>query len=121
MDVNVQTFRARFAEFALSLEPRATDALIDTLIAEAKSIHNRKPLATLWLAGHLMRLELDRLDGLELDGEAKSKHTGAMRADYVTMAETGPDAFFTSTTYGKTFRTLEKRLPRTGIGALIAT
>ncbi len=107
-------FREQFPEFSAS-----SDAQVERVLAEATEIHNQSKRATLFLAAHLLKLDQQTSDGVESSPEKESASAGALSVSYKTQAETGREAFFTSTSYGKRFLTLEKRNARSGIGVLV--
>ena len=114
-------FRARFPEFESEL-----DGAVDNVLEEALYIHARLPLATLFCAAHLMQLQKDQTGGVLRAGEVAEERAGPLGATYTTQAESAipgggsREAFFTKTTYGQRFLNLEKRTPRTAIGAMVA-
>ncbi len=96
-------FRAQFPDITLE------DAVLDRLIAEAVQIHSVRKLATLYVVAHLWQLEELETTGEGVRGERKSEAAGPLKASYVTQAENGAEAFFTTTKYGRRFLALERR------------
>lgn len=115
MAATVESFRERFPQFNGTAEDQVAFAL-----AEAKAIHNIKSLATLFLTAHILTLDAQGGGGQNQSGEATMKRAGPVSASYITQAERGGEAFFTSTGYGKRYLNLAKHTPRAGIGAVIA-
>ena len=107
-------FRRQFPEFS-----ETSDESVERALDEALHIHSSRILATIFCAAHLLTLDATAEGGVQTSPEKKGAGAGSLRVDYVTQAENGKEAFFTSTNYGKRFLTLEKRNPRTGIGAMV--
>lgn len=112
--VTLTDFRNQFSEFSTR-----SDAEVNRVLEEACHIHSARKLATLFCAAHLLVLNSNIAEGEKTSGEIESAGTGPLRVSYKTQAENGRDVFFTSTNYGRRFLTLEKRNPRTGIGAMV--
>ena len=111
----LQAFRDQFPEF----EDTENEA-VDKVLVEALLIHDIRLLATLYCAAHLLAQDQAIAAGKTTSPEVKSRKADTLSASYVVQAETGAEAFFTSTSYGKRFLTLEKRSPRKIIGAFVA-
>ena len=111
-------FRSRFPAFQST-----ADADVMNALDEAMSIHNVRALATLFLVAHLLTLNAHVTAGTAASGEVESEGAGPLRVTYVTQAESGGrgagsrEAFYTRTEYGRRFLNLEKRAPRSAIGA----
>lgn len=106
MTADLTTFRTRFPEFA-----QTADSIVELALSDAKLLHARCPTATLFLAAHLLTLDQDEtatgVDGG--NGEASNMSDGSESISFVTQAETGQEAFYTTTKYGRRFLALEKR------------
>ena len=123
-EVTVADFKTRFPEFTQD------DGHIQLALDEALMIHAINPLATMYCTAHLLTRSAEAskpgANGLEGRGEVASEGAGPFRIEYITQAESmgrgqgSRDAYFTSTTYGQSFLTLEKRTPRSAIGAMVA-
>ena len=107
-------FRSRFDEFS-----GTADGAVENALEEAKLIHDLLPLATLYLTAHLLTLNGQTTDGTAAGGEVSSESAGPLKVSYKTQAESGQDAFFTSTSYGQRYLQLERRTPRMVIGATV--
>ena len=114
----LEDFRARFPELSST-----ADALVEVTIDDARDIHDRRSLATLYCAAHLIALipeQTGQVDGGS--GVVASEGIGPQRVSYITQA-TGDDnarkAFFATTFYGRRFLLEEGRNPRTAIGATV--
>ena len=116
-DATVDGFKARFPTFTQS------DAAIEDALEEAKAIHDKRALATLFLVAHFLTLDAGIADGTVASGEVESEGAGPLKTAYVTQAESGGrgtgsrEAFYTRTEYGRRFLNLEKRTPGFVIGA----
>ena len=116
-------FREEFEEF--STDSQATDAQINRALAKGKRVHTVDPLATLYASAHYLRLALDRAEGVEQSGEIISEQIGPLRTTYQVQAvstpgSTGsPQAFFTATSYGREYLSLQRARPRSNIGARV--
>lgn len=81
-------------------------------LAAEMSVASRN--ATMYLAAHLLVLELIEQDK-QVDGgagEVVREGLGSKSVDYMTMARTNRETFFTRTSYGRQFLILEARSPR---------
>ena len=114
MAADLAGFREQFPEFTADA---AADAAVNRALAEAKLIHDRNSLATLFLTAHFVSLDNGTKGVGAGAGEAKAEKAGPLSVSYKTQADRGRDAAFTSTSYGRRFLTLEKRTPRWAIGA----
>ena len=114
MTANLAGFRARFPEFSSSV-----DASVNFALAEAREIHNRSTLATLFLTAHLLSIDSSAKGVGAGSGEGTMKKAGPLSATYITQAERGREAAFTTSSYGKRFLVLEQRSPRSAIGAMV--
>ena len=112
--VTVGEFRTQFPEFA-----GVADETIMAVLPEATAIHGRLKIATLFCAAHLITLNQNIAQGITTSPEKTGAGAGSLSVSYMTQAESGREAFFTSTSYGQRFLNLEKRYPRTGIGAMV--
>lgn len=112
---SVADFAAAFPEF--SVDSSDVQGALDTACA----IHSFKPLATLYLAAHLLVLASEDQAGPDGgSGEVTSETSvGNKLTQYKAMAETGGEVFFTRTSYGRTFLTLEKRTARHGLSVMV--
>ena len=108
------SFREQFPELAST-----SDALVNRALREALEIHSSRTMATLYCAAHLLQLDQDINAGTASASEKSGAGVGSLSVQYVTQAEKGREAFFTSTDYGKRFLTHERRNARTGIGAMV--
>ena len=115
MTADLASFRAEFPEFSTT-----SDDAVNRFLALAKLIHTVREAATLYCTAHLLKLEQSREAGNVTSAEISSRGVGPMNASYLTQAETGRESFFTSTSYGKIFLTLEKRSARASIGAFVS-
>ena len=105
-------FRARFPEFDL-----VADSIVLAIINEALHIFALCDLPVLWLTAHLLTLDANygigstggSVDGGE--GETTSESVGGVSASFKSQADTGADAFYTSTSYGRRYLTLRKTTP----------
>ena len=119
-EVTVADFKTRFPEFTQD------DGHIQLALDEALMIHAINPLATMYCTAHILKRNADSAAGSDGRGEVASEGAGPFRIEYITQAESmgrgqgSRDAYFTSTTYGQSFLTLEKRTPRSAIGAMVA-
>ena len=128
--VTVSDFRAQFPEFAST-----ADAIIGRALVEAKLLHNVRKLATLYAAAHVLSFRLASISGggsgggTVTTGQVSRKKVGPLEIEYTTHSGTtafnnsskSPEdiAYFSSTIYGQHFLSLEKRAPRTAIGAMV--
>ena len=114
-------FRSRFPTFSTTADPDVMNALDEAMI-----IHNVRALATLYLVAHFLTIDAQVKAGTASRGELSSAGAGPLRAEYVTQAESkgrgagSRDAAFTRTEFGRRFLSLEKRTPRSAIGARVA-
>ena len=99
-------FRERFPEFGW-----CGDSAIETMLELAGEMHSLSETATLYLAGHLIKL--DREEGRngvdEGAGVVTNESIGPKTVQYKTQAERESDVFFERTPYGRMFLVLEKR------------
>ena len=124
MAATLADFRARFTEFAdadsTPAEDRASDALVNIFLGEARGIHNKSKTATLYCAAHLLRIELDRRNNFDTDGESSEVIVGPLSYAAVPQAKGGEwEAFFTRTEYGKNFLIHERRYRGSAIAARV--
>ena len=110
------------ADFRLYL-PQFTDtpdATVERALLIVQEIHSRSKLAAVYCAAHILTLEADDTDQPDGGhGEISSETIGPSETTYVTQAEQGREAFFTTTLYGRTFLTLEKRNPEHAFSARV--
>ena len=111
-------FRAQFPEFGPvdGGDPLIPDARVSAALEEAALIHSHRPLGTLLVAAHLVEIGRGTA-GSALPGEVTSVGSGPLRTSMKTQAETGSEAFFTRTEYGRRFLVLEKRTARFAVAA----
>ena len=114
MDVTIASFQEQFPEFG-----DTPDATITRAIEKALVIHSRVVLATLYLTAHFVKIAQLTADNKVPSTEVKSRGVGPLQASYLTQAEDGSEAFFTTTSYGRQFLALEKRTKRAQIGATV--
>ena len=114
MAADLAAFRARFPKFADIDDPDVENALDEALM-----IHDKRELATLYCAAHLLTLAIAEAAKKTPKGEVTMRRVGPMTAHYRTQALDGPKAFFTTTAYGRRFLNLEGRTPRALIGARV--
>jgi len=78
-------------------------------IRVAQALHSLRALATLYCAAHLLVID----DGIEQPdgghGEVISQKVGELSTGYMPQSEEGRESFFATSSYGRTFLTLEKR------------
>ena len=106
MAVTLSDFRTQFPEFPQATSP---DENVNRVLAEAREIHCVSDLATLFCAAHLLALDEGPKGIGAGSGEATMKQAGPLRVRYLTQAKTGRQVFFSSSTYGRRFLTLELR------------
>ena len=114
-DLTATEIKAMFPELA-----KKSDSEVNMAIGEAYELSDVSRRATAFLAAHLCAVTTE---GNALDGglgEVSGEQLGPQRISYKTQAETGKEAFFTSTKYGRRFLALEKRAPRKVLKSLIA-
>ena len=111
--VTVSAFQTQFPEFTES----AAD--VQQALDEALLIHSIRALATYFCAAHLLVFDQKVAAGTVPTTEISQRGAGPLSARYLTQAESGKEAFFTSTSYGRRFLTLEKRSARASIGAMV--
>ena len=114
-DWTASEFRGRFPEFS---ESRFSGPVVDRAIKTAYLITDVTHEATGYCIAHL--LSTMEAHAAEMDGgagEITSETTGPRMQSFMTQAEKGREVFFTTTPYGRTCLTLEKRSPRRGIAA----
>ena len=105
-------FRARFPEFEAQM-----DAMLTMILTDAMAIFALSSSATLYLAAHLMALDIESelgstgasVDGG--DGEIVSDSAGGKAGSFKPMADKGRDTFFTTTPYGRRYITLRNACP----------
>lgn len=112
MAADLAAFRAQFPELSEQIHP---DAAVERALAEAAQIHSVNDLATLYVTAHL----LAQPASAGQRGEIVESKVGPATSKYRPQAESGWEAFFTSTSYGRRFLILERRTPRTAIGARV--
>ena len=121
-EATLATFRTQFPEFT---ETTYADEVVQRAMDEAETLHSVRPLATLFLTAHLLILNDRRKAGTGATGEISMERAGPMQISYVTQAESpgfglgSREAFYTSTSYGQHFLTLEKRAHRHTIAATV--
>ena len=114
MAADTAGFRIQFPEFDSS----ANDEQVSLALQEARLIHSRRALATLYCAAHILKLSQNPSD-TNTPGEISSATVGPMTTTYKTQAEKNWQSFFTRTEYGRHFLILEQRTARSGIGAMV--
>ena len=115
--ITASEFRASFPEFSESGYP---DLLVERWIGVARRIHDLSTDGVGFVTAHL--LALDRQDTSTPDGgrgEVTGESLGPKSLQYRTQADSGREVFFTRTSYGRLFLTLEKRTPARVISARI--
>ena len=122
-EVTLSGFRERFGAFS-----GRDDGEVQLALDEALLLHDVRVLATYYCAAHLLALGAE--EGSVPDGGAgiiAGEQIGPKRIDYLNMAGSSNkqagserDVFFATTPYGRRFLALERRTPRTSIGALVA-
>lgn len=94
---------------------------ISNALDRAYEMHSRFPTAVLYLAAHLLVIgeeHTGKPDGGSGEVTAETS-VGSKRAEYAAMAESGREAFFTRTSYGRHFLALEKRIAVKGMPFLL--
>ena len=115
--VTVDNFKANFTELT-----GLTDTEIERILYQALQLHKHSPQATQYCAAHLYVLlkkseaANDPIDGG--GGEVAKDQIGAQVQEYRVMAEKGREVFFSTTSYGRHFLTLEKRTPQYVFGGV---
>ena len=122
-EVTLSGFRERFSAFS-----GRDDGEVQLALDEALLLHDVRVLATYYCAAHLLSLAGE--EGALPDGGAgiiASEQIGPKRIEFLNMAGAGKnmngrerDVFFATTPYGRRFLALERRTPRTSIGATVA-
>ena len=108
----LSTFRARFPEFITQFDDRLLLYLGDAL-----RIHALCETAVLYLAAHLLTLDIDTgagstgasVDGG--DGEVTAESAGGVSASYKSQAAKEKDVFYMSTAYGRRYVALRNACP----------
>ena len=117
MPLTPESFRAKFPEFTTD---NYTDAAVARWIATARTIHDRSLEATGFLTAHLLTIaNADGVLGGSPNvavpdggaGEVRSETIGPKTIDYMTQARGDGEAFYTRTSYGRTFLEIERRNP----------
>ena len=105
MTDSLATFRERFPEFS-----DLDDGRVRPMLEAAKEIHSLSIAATLYLAAHLITLDLkERAIGVdEGAGVVISESIGPKKVTYKTQAEREGEVFFARTPYGRMFLTLRR-------------
>ena len=118
MAADLAAFRKQFPEFS---EQNADDDAVERALAEAIQIHDKKVLATLYVAAHILTVERSIAAGnTGASGAVKAEGAGPFRIDYVALAKDGDiRAELARTQYGARALLLESRTPRTAIGAMV--
>lgn len=114
MAADLATFKAKFPIFALA------DAVIESALAEAVIFHDVNETATLYCAAHLLALDSENTgkpDGGS--GVVESEKIGPLSRNYKNQDEEERDVFFVTTSYGRRFLAIERRTPRSAIGAIV--
>ena len=112
VDVLLPLFRIRFPEFITQI-----DARLEMYLADALLIHALCETATLYLAAHLLTVDMDSgasstgasVDGG--DGEVTSESAGGVSASFKSQADKGKDVFYMSTSYGRRYVALRNACP----------
>lgn len=102
-------FRVRFSEFVAT-----TDSVVELAIEDALLIYALCDAGVLYLSAHILTLHAESgvgsaggvVDGG--DSEVTSESGGGVSASFKSMADTGSDAFFATTAYGRMFLTIRK-------------
>ena len=111
-EVLLLSFRTRFPEFIMQLDERLTMYINDALC-----IHALCDTAVLYLAAHLLALDIDSgagLTGASPDGgggEIISESAGGVSASYKSQAKKEKDVFYMSTAYGRRYVVLRNACP----------
>ena len=118
MAADLASFRKQFPEFT---EAIADNEAVKRALAEAVQIHDRKVLATLYVAAHILTVERSTAAGnTGARGAVKARGAGPFRIDYVALAKDGDiRAELARTQYGARALLLESRTARTAIGAMV--
>ena len=116
--VDLAGFRLQFPEVPVSL---ADDDLVERCLVEAKLIHGFRPLATLYVAAHLVRTNPELTKGISPAGPVTMDGGGPLKIGYqqVPKERTAFQEFFMRTEYGRRFLQLESRSPSFAIGAVV--
>ncbi len=97
-------FRKEFPEFS-----EVTDDAVQRWIERASEIHATSETATLYLAAHLVAVDREDSGVDDGAGVVVGESVGPKSVQYKTQAESGDQAFFARTKYGRLFLTLERR------------
>lgn len=102
-------FRVRLPEFVAT-----ADSVVEFALGDALLIYALCDTGVLYLAAHILTLHAESgvgstggtVDGG--DGETTSESAGGVSASFKAMADTGSEAFFATTAYGRMFLTIRK-------------
>ena len=112
IDELLPLFRTRFPEFITQL-----DARLEMYLGDAIQIHSLCETATLYLAAHLLSLDIESGAGSTGassdggDGEITSESAGGVSASFNSQADKGKDVFYMSTAYGRRYIALRNACP----------
>ena len=100
-----------------------TDEAVNAAIEVARSIHDIRKMAVIYLAGHVLALSSEHTGSPDGgSGAVASERIGPRQVNYRTMSKDG-DAlrvWCETTSYGRTFLALAATSPRSSIGARVA-
>jgi len=99
---------AEFREAFPELSARPDDAVVRALQV-AQAIHCLRHIATLYCAAHLLVVADDIIQPDGGQAEATERGMGQLTTKYQAQAERGRESFFTTSSYGRQFLTLERR------------
>lgn len=103
-------FRTEFPAFAD--DTAYPDAMINRLAEVALSIHALNEMANRYCLAHLLVVEGQHSTVADAGvGEVASEGIGKKRTSYKTQAANAREVFFSTTSYGRSFLTLERRTP----------
>ena len=112
VDILLPLFRTRFPEFVTQ-----TDARIEMYLGDALIIFALSETAVLYLAAHLLTLDIDSGAGSTGastdggDGEVVSESAGGVSASFKSGAKKEKDVFYMSTAYGRRYIALRNACP----------
>ena len=124
MPADLAAFRVEFPPPAFAA---TADAAINRALLQARLLHAKRELCTLYAAAHLVVLDTELLDaqGVRKDvpdggsGVVTAESTGPLKREFMTTAGNERDAFFSTSVYGRRFLALERRTPGVGIAAMV--
>ena len=113
---NLNDFRAQFPEFS-----ETEDDKVNFALSLAKQFNNKSKRLILYAAAHLLAGKYIEPSSPGMDGgagELMKYALGPKAQEFKTMADDGSEVFFTTTSYGRIFLTLEKRNLNTTLGGI---